>query len=149
MGTLRKSLKEDERGVEPTVMKILVGVILVTIGLGIGVTVYRRFGGAAESYLNYSVTVTPSSDTIQKGNTGSVQVDVDTNVDFDEEVTITATGVPDNVTVSFNPSTGTPSFGSTMNIIVGDNADSITQTITVKAAADGNEKSATYELTIE
>ncbi|KXB08879.1 hypothetical protein AKJ55_00330 [candidate division MSBL1 archaeon SCGC-AAA382M17] len=149
MSTMRKGILKDERGQEPTVMKILVGIILVAIGLGIGITVYNKFGGATESYLNYSTTATPSSGTIMKGSSESISIDVSTNVEFDENVYLEATGVPENVEVAFNPSSGTPPFGATMIVTVGENAQSETQTLTIRASTtDGDEKTATYDLEI-
>lgn len=131
-------------------MKILVGIVLVVIGLGVGVTVYKKFGGAAKGYLNYRVSATPSSDTIARGNSKDVLIPVTTNVGFDKKVNLKATGVPDNVKVSFNPSSGTPTFGSTMTVTVGSNAPVKSQTITIKGTTNaGDEKTATYELTIE
>ncbi len=44
MNKSQKNILQDERGQEPSVMKILVGIILVSLGLGIGVTLYQRFG---------------------------------------------------------------------------------------------------------
>lgn len=149
MNTMRKGLLIDERGQEPTVMKILVGIILVAIGLGIGITVYNKFGGTTESYLNYSVTATPSSGKIVKGDSESISIDVSTNVDFDESVYLEASGVPENVEVNFNPSSGTPAFGSTMIVTVGENSQTEAQTLTIRASTtDGDEKTATYDLEI-
>lgn len=149
MENTQRNLLHDERGVEPTVMKILVGIILVSIGLGIGVTMYQRIGSNINRQLNYSVTVSPSSDTIKKGNTKTADVTVSTNVGFDEQVTLTPTGVPTGVTISFHPSAGTPTFGSSMQITVNENAPTIVQTITINGETDtGGKKTATFELTI-
>lgn len=154
MKDTKRNFIREERGVEPTVMKILVGIILVSIGLGVGVTMYRRIGGQAQNYLDYDVTATPGSATLHPENSIDVDVTVSTNVDFDEQVLLDASGVPEGVIIEFNPSSGTPTFGSTMNIEVegtalSDNEDSFTQTITIKGeTTEGNEKTATFELTI-
>lgn len=147
--SLRRNLELDEAGQEPIVMKILVGIILVAIGLGIGVTVYQKFGGAATSYLDYDVSVTPGADTSSIGESEVVEVDVRTNVGFEEEVNLTATGVPEDVQVNFSPSDGVPTFGSTMNVNLLEGAPLGTHTITVKANSGDMEKTATYKLTIE
>lgn len=146
---LRKGLDLGESGQEPTVMKILVGIILVAIGLGIGVTVYQKFGGAATEYLDYDVMVTPEAATASIGESEIVEVDVRTNVGFEEEVNLNATGIPKNVQVNFNPSDGIPSFGSTMNVNLLEGAPLGTHTITIKADSGDMEKTATYSLTIE
>ncbi len=110
---------------------------------------YRRIGGQTRDYLNYNVTVTPSSATVPKGTSTNAEVTVSTNLGFDEQVILNSTGVPDDVTISFNPNDGTPTFGSTMQITVLDNAPTITQTITINAATtEGDKKTATFELTI-
>lgn len=139
----------DERGVEPTVMKILVGIILVAIGLGVGITVYQRFGGAATSALNYSVNATPNSATMSEGEDKTVSIEVRTEVGFDEDVSLTATGVPSSVTVSFSPSSGTPTFNSTMTVVVATGAPTGTHSITIRASTDDGEKTEHFELTIE
>lgn len=145
--SIRGPLKE-ERGVEPTVLKILVGIVLVAIGLGVGVTVYRRFGESATSYLDYRVSVSPASDTISRANSGTYSVDVTTEVDFEKEVSLDAT-TPDNVECEFNPSSGVPTFGSTMEIYVGSEAEVGTHTITIKASSEDQDETDTLELTIE
>ena len=145
----QRSFLKDERGVEPTVMKILVGIILVAIGLGVGVTVYQRFGKATTSYLNYSVSNTPNSSNLTPGESEVVSIKVRTDTNFEKEVELDSTGVPKNVDVSFSPDNGVPTFGSSMRVKVESNASPGTHTITVKATADGTEKTATFELEIE
>lgn len=142
---------DEERGVEPTVMKILVGIILVTIGLGVGVTVYRKFGDSTTSYLDYSVSVSPEMDTITPGETGTYSVEVRTNVNFEGDVSLDVSGVPDGVESEFRPSKGIPTFGSTLEI----SANSVSEeqlgkhTITVRASSEDTEKTDTVDLTIE
>lgn len=48
---------EGERGVEPLVMKLMAGIILFAIGLGIGMTIYLRAGSSAGQALGFSVNV--------------------------------------------------------------------------------------------
>lgn len=143
-----KRIYDDERGVEPMVMKLLAGIVLLAIGLGIGVTLYRHFGGAASTVLNYSVTLNPSSGTIARGSSGTVSVRVETFEGYNKVVSLSAEGMPDNVSITFSPSSGTPTFGSSMTIQVGSNAPLGTRTITVKATSEDGTKSAIYKLTI-
>ncbi len=146
----KRGLLRDECGVEPTVMKILVGIILIAIGLGIGVTLYRHFGGAATHYLDFTVSVTPEGGTIARDDSDTASVSVETFSGYDKIVTLSCSGVPENVEVTFSPVSGTPTFGSTMTIEVGSNASIGTHTLTIKGTgADATEKTATYELTIE
>lgn len=68
---------------------------------------------------------------------------------YNKTVTLNATGVPDNVAVSFSPAGGVPDFGSTMTIKVGVNATLWDVTITVRGSdVDGLEKSDTFILRI-
>ncbi len=146
----KRGLLEDERGVEPTVMKILVGIILIAMGLGIGVSLYKHFGSTATHYLDFTVSVTPGNGAIERDNSGTVSINVETFSGYDKTVTLSCSGTPENVKITFSPMSGTPTFGSTMRIEVGSNAPVGTYTLTIKGrGADGTEKVATYELTIK
>jgi len=46
----QRNILQDESGQEPTVMKILVGIILVSLGLGIGVSLYQQFGEEIQDF---------------------------------------------------------------------------------------------------
>lgn len=147
-----KRFHTDESGVEPTVMKILVGVILVGIGLGVGIPLYLHFGGAAESYLNYSLSINPSEGTIDNGSSDTATVSVESLAGYSKTVALTAHGVPDNVTVLFNEQssyTDTPPYDVTMKITVGSTASSGgPYTITIKGTSEDGTKKTSYDLTI-
>ncbi|GAH90058.1 unnamed protein product [marine sediment metagenome] len=148
-----KGLLEDEAGVEPIVMKIMAGIILLAVGLGIGVALYQQAGMGAEQTLSFSVNVSPTSATIGRPtaseNTITAQVTVRPVLGYDKQVTLSATGMPTGVSVSFSPQSSTPEFGSTMTISVDNNADLGTITITIRGTGeDDTEKSTTFELTI-
>ena len=149
-----KRLLKDEAGVEPTVMKIMAGIILLAIGLGIGVALYQRAGTGAEQALSFSVNVSPTNATIGKPttdeNTTTAQVTVQPVLGYNKQVTLSATGMPTGVNVSFSPQSGTPEFGSTMTISVDNTAALGTTTITIRGTgADDTEKTATFELTVQ
>ena len=58
-------------------------------------------------------------------------------------------GVPSGVTVSFDPSSDTPEFRSTMTIGVDESVTPGTYQITIKGTgADGKERTASYSLTV-
>lgn len=151
IGKLRR-LRKDERGVEPTVMKILVGVILVGIGLGIGIPLYLNLGGAAESQLDYSLSVSPSEGTVSPGNSITSSLEVDTYTEYDKAVTLAAEGVPENVSVLFNEQhsyTAEPPYTVTLKVSVGSGAESGGPvTITIRGESEGTVKTTDYELTI-
>lgn len=148
-----KGLLEDEAGVEPIVMKIMAGIILLAVGLGIGVALYQRAGMGAEQTLSFSVNVSPTSATIgiptTDKNTITAQVTVQPVLGYDKQVTLSATGMPTGVNVSFSPQSGISEFGSTMTISV-DNTAFGTTTITIRGTGeDDTTKSTTFELTIQ
>lgn len=125
------------------------GVLLLVIGLGIAYGVYTWAGSGTTSLLSFSVSLTPPSATVSRDNSRIVDVSIMRYGTYDKAVTLTAAGVPANVTVSFSPSSGMPTFGSTMTINVGSTATLGTTTITVKATgADQVEQTATFSLTV-
>ena len=54
----------EEAGVEPTALKIMAGVILLAIGLGIGVAVYKTVGSSVTA-MKVDVSLARSSTTIE------------------------------------------------------------------------------------
>jgi len=150
-----RSLSKDEIGVEPTVMKIMAGIILLAVGLSIGVAVYRWAGKGIEEQLSFSVDVDASEVVIGKPATGdnskTVQVSVEKILGgYDETVTLSYSPTRAGVTITFNPSSGVPNFGSTMTITVNSTATLENVTITVKGSgADDLEKSDTFVLRIQ
>ncbi len=148
-----KGLLEDEAGVEPIVMKIMAGIILLAVGLSIGVALYQQAGIGAQEALSFSVNVSPTSATIGKPttseNTITAQVTVQSVLGYNKEVMLSATGMPTGVSVSFSPQSNTPEFGSTMTISVENTAEPGAITITIRGTGeDDTTKSTTFRLTI-
>lgn len=140
----------DQRGVEPLAMKLFAGIVLLVIGLGIGYAVYTWAGRGATGMLSFTVSLSPTSATVSPGSTITVNVSVQRIGPYDKNVSLSASGVPANVRVSFSPNTGVPAFGSTMTIVVENSAQSGTTTITIKATGtDGVQQTATFDLTVE
>ena len=144
---------QEEAGVEPTALKIMAGVILLAIGLGIGVAVYRSVGTGVTGQLSFSVNVTASEVTLRIPDNGdnstTVQVSIDKILDYNKAVTLSYSPSISNLSITFNPSSGTPNFGSTMTIRINENTSPENVTITVKGSdADGLEKTGTFVLRI-
>ena len=150
-----RGISKDEVGVEPTVMKIMAGVILLAVGLSIGVAVYRWAGKGIEEQLSFSVDVDANEVVIGKPATGDNSKTIQVNVEkilggYDETVTLSYSPSRAGVTITFNPSSGVPNFGSTMTITVNSTATPENVTITVKGSgADDLEKSDTFVLRIQ
>ncbi len=136
-------------------MKIMAGVILLAVGLSIGVAVYRWAGKGIEEQLSFSVDVDANEVVIGKPATGDNSQTVQVNVEkilggYNQTVTLSYSPSRAGVTVTFNPSSGTPNFGSTMTIKVDSTATPENVTITVKGSgADDLEKSDTFVLRIQ
>ena len=155
-----KRILKDEAGVEPTAMKIMAGVILLAIGLGIGVAVYRLVGNdvrlvgnGVTGQLSFSVDVEENEVTLGKPDTGehsiTVKVSVDNILDYNKVVTLSYSPSRAGVSITFNPSSGTPTFRPDMTVRVDHTATPETVTITVKGSdADGLEKTDTFVLRI-
>lgn len=150
-----RGLSKDEVGVEPTVMKIMAGIILLAVGLGIGVAVYRWAGRGIEEQLSFSVDVDANEVVIGKPATGDNSKTIQVNVEkilggYNETITLSYSPSRAGVTITFNPSSGAPNFGSTMTIKVDSTATPENVTITAKGSgADGLEKSDTFVLRIQ
>jgi aminopeptidase S len=146
----------DQRGVEPLAMKIFAGIVLLVIGLGIGIGVFSLAATGSQQLLAFNVTLDGQfslSTTIgiptEGDNSKTIQVSVTKLGTYDKTVTLDATGEPTGVTVSFSPASGTPDLGSTMTVVVDNNATAGATTITVKATgSDATQKSATLSLTL-
>jgi len=132
----------------------MAGVILLAIGLGIGVAVYKTVGGAVTA-MKVDVTLA-SGTTIGRPasgeNTDSIHVDVTfLNIGTAETATLDATGEPSGVTVTFSPSSGKPTFYSTMTVSVDNTAalGEYTLTILAKTSSGATSGSAPFYLTIQ
>ena len=137
---------KEEAGVEPTALKIMAGVILLAIGLGIGVVVYRSVSKAMPSF---SIDLLPTSATADNGENVGVQVTVGRLLDYDKVVTLSASF--DSVyveNVNFSPNNVAVPFSATMTIHV-KATTSGTTTITVRGTGtDSVTASAAFDLTI-
>lgn len=148
---------KDEAGVEPTAMKIMVGVILLAIGLGIGVAVYKTVGVAVTA-MKCDVTPAKSGTTIGRPasgeNTDNIRVDITLLMGTAETATLEATGWPSGVTVTFSPPSGKPTFYSTMTVrvsstVAGADLRKHTLTISAKDGKGATSGSAPFDLTIQ
>ena len=68
---------------------------------------------------DFSLTATPSSQTVVVGSSGSYTVNVNPVAGFSGQVNFTVSGLPAQASASFNPSTVTGSGSSTLNVTVG------------------------------
>ena len=157
---MKKGLLRDERGVEPTALKLLAALLLLAVGIGIGFAVYTWVAAGTGQQMEeitgpgFSVSVSPGSATIVRPATGSVERQFTVNVEvqrgYDKTVTLSYSPADlTGVSIDFSPENGKPTFGSTMIMTVYSYADPVTTTITVKGTGtDDKEKAATIQLNI-
>jgi uncharacterized membrane protein len=98
----------------------------------------------------FTVTATPSALSIPQGNQETSTIATTISGGFNNGVSLSASGAPPGVAVSFNPSTiGAPGAGiSTMTVSVIRLAQAGNYTITVNASGGGIKQTATVTLTV-
>jgi len=99
---------------------------------------------------NFSLSASPSSLTIQQGNQGTSTITSTVSGGFNSAVSLSASGMPSGVGVSFNPQTiPAPGSGnSTMTITVSSSTPTGTYPITVTGNGGGLQRNTTVTLTV-
>ncbi len=99
---------------------------------------------------NFTISASPTSLTINPGNSGHSTITTTISGGFDSAISLSASGQPSRVTVSFNPSSiPAPGSGSsTMTVTVNRRARAGTYTITVTGSGGGVKHTTTVTLTI-
>lgn len=98
---------------------------------------------------DFTISVRPESGRVERGGSTTATVELSSIGGYGENVSLSASGQPSNVNVSFNPATGVPPYSSTTTIDIGDNAPTGTHTIEIVGTrANGREHTCKYELTV-
>ena len=99
---------------------------------------------------SFTISASPASLSIQQGNQGNSTITTAISGGFNADVTLSASGMPSGVTVSFNPQTiPAPGAGSsTMTITVASNTTPGTYPITVTGNGGGIQQNTTVTLTV-
>ena len=98
--------------------------------------------------LEYSVSISPTSQTLSLGDTGSFAVTVTLTSGDMENVSLSLSGLPGDVQHTFSQASGTPTFTSTLTVDSSSSTSIGTYTFTVNANAAGQVKTATATLTV-
>ena len=104
--------------------------------------------GASSRPFDFAVAVSPDSGSAGRGENLTATVTVNAVFGSPPTVSLSASNVPQGVSVSFNPQRGKPPFSSAMTIQVGDDASDGTFEIKVVGSGGGLTRSATFTLTI-
>jgi subtilase family serine protease len=96
----------------------------------------------------FSLSASPSSVSVAQGSQGTSTITSTVTGGFDSAVSLTASGQPTGVTVSFNPTSITGSGTSTMTMAVASSTSTGTYTITVKGTSGSTSETTTVSLTV-
>jgi hypothetical protein len=94
----------------------------------------------------FSLTATPKSLTVAHGNSGTSTITVVPTNGFDQEVTLTTSGVPSAVTASLSPNPTTTT--SVLTLAVGNSVPTGTYAITVTGTFGTHIHTTTVHLTV-
>ncbi|MBA7602137.1 hypothetical protein ES703_09223 [subsurface metagenome] len=95
---------------------------------------------------DFSISVSPASGSVVQGGSVTATVSITSVAGFSETVSLSASGLPSGATASFSPSSGTPSFDSTLTISTASTTPTGTYSITIKGT--GGEKTHSCTLTV-
>jgi hypothetical protein len=97
---------------------------------------------------DFSVAVNPPSGSVNPGGSTTATVSTAVTAGSAQSVTLSATGVPAGVTVSFNPASVTAGANSTMTVSAATTAAAASATITVTGTSASATHGAGYALTV-
>jgi uncharacterized membrane protein len=98
---------------------------------------------------DFSISATPSSKNIRRGNSGSYTVTVTPAAGFNGAVTFSVSALPSGTTANFNPTSVVGSGSSTMTVTVGSTTAKGTYTLTITGASGTLSHTATVSLTVK
>jgi hypothetical protein len=97
---------------------------------------------------DFSISATPSSQTVVAGNSTNYTVNVGSVNGFSSSVALTASGLPSNTSANFNPSSVTAPGSSTMTVSTSTSTPAGTSTLTVTGTSGSLVHSNTVSLTV-
>ncbi|HZP51700.1 glycosyl hydrolase family 18 protein [Actinocrinis sp.] len=105
-------------------------------------------GGTTNPGNDFSLSLSPGSASVNPGSSTTAQVSTAVTSGSAQSVSLSASGAPSGVTVSFNPASVTAGGSSTVTFATSSSAAPGTYAITVKGTATSGSHTATYSLTI-
>jgi subtilase family serine protease len=96
----------------------------------------------------FSLSASPSSVTVAQGNQGTSTITSTVTDGFDSAISLSASGQPTGVTVTFNPTSITGAGTSTMTMSVASSTAPGTYTITVTGTSGSTKETTTVSLTV-
>ncbi|GLW93978.1 M20/M25/M40 family metallo-hydrolase [Actinokineospora globicatena] len=115
---------------------------------GVAYAIWKQAVGTTPNPTNdFSVSLSPTSASVQPGGSTTTTVSTQTTSGSAQNVTLSATGAPTGVTVSFNPSSVQTGASSTATINVGSSVAAGNYPITISGVGSAT-RSATFNLTV-
>ena len=105
-------------------------------------------GGSTNPGNDFSVSVSPGSAAVNPGSSATASVSTAVTSGSAQSVSLSSSGAPSGVTVSFNPSSVTAGGSSTVTFATSSSAAPGTYAITITGKATSGSHSATYSLTV-
>ncbi|MFJ5918805.1 M20/M25/M40 family metallo-hydrolase [Streptomyces ardesiacus] len=97
---------------------------------------------------DFSLALSPASGNVEAGSTAAATVTTTTVAGSAQQVSLTATGTPPGVSVTFSPATVTSGSSSAMRVATASGTAAGTYAITVKGTAGSKSHTAQYTLTV-
>ena len=98
---------------------------------------------------DFSISVSPGSASVKKGGSTSASATVTGILGYDKNVTLSASGIPPNTTISFTPEKGKPAYSSTMLVSTSNTTPAGSYPITITGTGDdANVRSTIFTLTV-
>jgi len=103
---------------------------------------------AAPPAPDFTISVSPTSGSVVQGGSAGATVSITSIGGFTNTVSLSTSGLPSGATASFSPSSGTPSFNSTLTISTASTTPAGTYTITITGTGGGKTYTTTFSLTV-
>jgi subtilase family serine protease len=113
-----------------------------------GSALLNALAGSTTVTPGYSLSASPGSVSIVEGSSGSSTITSTVGGGFDSAVSLSASGAPTGVTITFSPTSITGTGSSTMSIVVASSAAAGTYSITVSGVSGSTTEKTTVSLTV-
>ena len=106
------------------------------------------FGPSSTGQSDFSISVSPSSESVARGSNGTATVSTAVTSGSAESVSLSASGLPTGVTASFSPSTVTSGSSSTLTLSVASSTATGTYPVTINGSGTTGTHTTSLSLTV-
>ena len=101
-----------------------------------------------QAQFDFSLSISPTQQSVTPGGSTSYTVTVNTLTGPPQSVALSMSGLPAGVSASFNPTSGTPPFTSTLSVTATSSVSAGTSTLTIMGAGGGATHQVSFTLTV-